>query len=80
LGRCVMLATPNKGSPLAAICGPPLRRCFPANDQLAARPDSFVNSLPEPQGVNGVDARSPLVTTRSLERRLTILRRTLNCT
>jgi pimeloyl-ACP methyl ester carboxylesterase len=51
LGRFVMVAPPNKGSSLAAFFGPVLRRCFPAIEQLAARPDSFVNKLPEPQGV-----------------------------
>ncbi|HUY88009.1 MAG TPA: hypothetical protein VMV10_04710 [Pirellulales bacterium] len=51
LGRFVMLAPPNKGSRLASFCGPALRCCFPAIDQLAARPGSFVNGLPEPEGV-----------------------------
>ena len=51
LGRFVMLAPPNKGSSLAVFFGPALRRCFPAIEQLAAQPDSFVNTLPEPQGV-----------------------------
>ena len=51
LGRFVMLAPPNKGARLATICGPALRRCFPAIDQLAARSHSFVNSLPEAEGV-----------------------------
>lgn len=51
LGRFVMLAPPNKGARLATICGPVLRWCFPAIDQLAMRPDSFVNALPEPEGI-----------------------------
>ena len=51
LGRLVMLAPPNKGARLATVCGPALRRCFPAIDQLAMRPDSFVNALPEPEEI-----------------------------
>jgi pimeloyl-ACP methyl ester carboxylesterase len=51
LGRFVMMAPPNKGSALATFCGPALRWCFPAIDQLSARPKSFVNCLPEPQDV-----------------------------
>jgi len=59
LGRFVMMAPPNKGSALAAFCGPALRWCVPTIDQLAARPDSFVNGLPEPDGVEiGVIAAS----------------------
>ncbi len=52
IGRFVMMAPPNQGSPLAALFGPPLRCCFPAIDQLARRPDSFVNRLPEPKGID----------------------------
>jgi len=52
IGRVVMMVPPNQGSPLAAYFGPPLRCCFPAIDQLAPRPDSFVNRLPEPDGMD----------------------------
>jgi len=51
LGRIVMLAPPNRGSRWASTFGPMLRCCIRTVDQLAARPDSFVNSLPEPQGL-----------------------------
>ncbi|HUY33497.1 MAG TPA: alpha/beta fold hydrolase [Pirellulales bacterium] len=50
-GRFVMMAPPNQGSPLAAFFGPPLRWCFPTIDQLARRPDSFVNGLPKPDEI-----------------------------
>jgi pimeloyl-ACP methyl ester carboxylesterase len=49
MGRWVMLAPPNRGSAVASILGPRLRWCFPTIDQLADRPDSFVNRLAEPQ-------------------------------
>jgi pimeloyl-ACP methyl ester carboxylesterase len=48
MGRFVMLAPPNQGSPAAAFFGPKLRWCFPTIDQLARRPGSFVDRLPEP--------------------------------
>ncbi len=57
LGRVVLLAPPNHGSPVATRLGSPLRRFLPALDQLADRPDSFVNSLPsEPPFEFGVIA------------------------
>lgn len=49
LGRIVMIAPPNRGSRWAALFGPALRRRIRTIDQLAARPDSFVNRLPEPE-------------------------------
>jgi pimeloyl-ACP methyl ester carboxylesterase len=49
LGRFVMLAPPNEGSAVASFFGPRLRWCFPTIDQLASRPDSFVNRLAEPE-------------------------------
>ncbi|HET6879713.1 MAG TPA: alpha/beta hydrolase [Pirellulales bacterium] len=59
LGRIVMLAPPNCGSPLAAFWGPKLRWCTPIVDELAKRPDSFVNCLPLPDGVEiGIIAAS----------------------
>lgn len=59
LGRWVMLAPPNLGSPLAAFWGPKLRWCAPVIDQLAKRADSFVNCLPQPEGIEiGVIAAS----------------------
>ncbi|HWB14639.1 MAG TPA: alpha/beta fold hydrolase [Pirellulales bacterium] len=51
IGRFVMMAPPNQGSDLATLFGPVLRWCFPAIDQLAARPGSFVNCLPKLEGV-----------------------------
>ncbi|HEV3024723.1 MAG TPA: hypothetical protein VGX76_19740 [Pirellulales bacterium] len=49
MGRFVMLAPPNEGSPLASFFGPKLRWCFPTIDQLARRAGSFVDRLPEPE-------------------------------
>jgi pimeloyl-ACP methyl ester carboxylesterase len=59
LGRMVMLAPPNLGSPLAAFWGPKLRWCTPIVDELAKRADSFVNCLPPPEGIEiGIIAAS----------------------
>ncbi len=59
LGRIVMVAPPNRGSRWAALIGPALRRQIRIIDQLAARPDSFVNRLPEPEAMEiGVIAAS----------------------
>jgi triacylglycerol lipase len=52
MGRFVMMAPPNQGSPLAALFGPALRWCFPTIDQLSRRPDSFVRRLPEPDQID----------------------------
>lgn len=51
LGRTVMLAPPMRGSHWATLVGPVSRCCVRTIDQLAARPNSFVNSLAEPQGL-----------------------------
>lgn len=51
LGRIVMLAPPLRGSHWATWLGPVSRCCVRTIDQLAARPNSFVNSLAEPQGL-----------------------------
>ncbi|HVW36875.1 MAG TPA: hypothetical protein VHB99_06205 [Pirellulales bacterium] len=51
LGRIVMLAPPLRGSHWATLLGPISRCCVRTIDQLAARPNSFVNSLAEPQGL-----------------------------
>lgn len=51
LGRIVMLAPPNRGSHWATWFGPACRWCVSTIDELAARPDSFVNSLAEPHGL-----------------------------
>jgi pimeloyl-ACP methyl ester carboxylesterase len=51
LGRIVMLAPPIRGSHWATLVGPVSRCCVRTIDQLAARPNSFVNSLAEPQGL-----------------------------
>jgi pimeloyl-ACP methyl ester carboxylesterase len=59
LGRWVMLAPPNHGSPVATFWGPKLRWCVPVIDQLAKRSDSFVNLLPQPDRIEfGVIAAS----------------------
>lgn len=51
LGRVVMLAPPSTGARMATLFGPALRWCVGTIDQLAARPDSFVNRLPPLEGV-----------------------------
>jgi pimeloyl-ACP methyl ester carboxylesterase len=51
LGRIVMLAPPLRGSHWATLVGPVSRCCVRTIDELAARPNSFVNSLAEPQGL-----------------------------
>lgn len=51
LGRIVMIAPPNRGSFWAALVGPRLRGCIRIIDQLAARPGSFVNELPQPENM-----------------------------
>jgi len=51
LGRIVMLAPPMRGSHWATLLGPISRWCVRTIDQLAARPNSFVNSLAELQGL-----------------------------
>ena len=48
LARMVMLAPPNRGSHWASWFGPLLRPLCTTLDQLASRPDSFVNQLPPP--------------------------------
>ena len=46
LGRVVMLAPPNRGSPVATFFQSSLGRMIPAISQLSDHPDSFVNTLP----------------------------------
>lgn len=46
LGRVVLLAPPNHGAYLATFFGPWLRWGCRTIDQLATRPDSYVNRLP----------------------------------
>lgn len=48
LRRMVMLCPPNRGSHVATLFGRFLQPVCRAIDQLAARPDSYVNSLPVP--------------------------------
>ncbi len=47
--RMVMLCPPNRGSRVASFFGPWLRPLCKTIDQLATRPDSYVNSLPLPE-------------------------------
>jgi pimeloyl-ACP methyl ester carboxylesterase len=49
LHRMVMLAPPNRGSKVANLFGPWLKPICGTIDQLASRPDSYVNCLPLPQ-------------------------------
>lgn len=51
LKRMVMLCPPNRGSRWATWLGPIFRPVCQTLDQLAARPDSFVNCLPLPEGL-----------------------------
>lgn len=51
LHRMVMLAPPNRGSRLATMFGPLLKPICSTIDQLATRPDSYVNCLPLPQNL-----------------------------
>ena len=47
LGRVVLLAPPNLGSPVARILGPLFWPICPAVSQLSSHPNSFVNQLEE---------------------------------
>jgi len=49
LHRMVMLCPPNRGSRWATMFGPLLRKLCCTIDQLATRPDSYVNCLPLPE-------------------------------
>lgn len=51
LERMVMLCPPNRGSQWATMFGPLLKPVCQTLDQLAARPDSYVNTLPLPEGL-----------------------------
>lgn len=46
VGRVVLIAPPNRGSPLAGIAAPLLRRVFPPIGELSNRVGSFVNCIP----------------------------------
>jgi pimeloyl-ACP methyl ester carboxylesterase len=46
LGRVVLLAPPNHGTPLATLAGKWFGGVFPCVPQLSDRPESFVNQLP----------------------------------
>ena len=59
LGRIVMIAPPNRGSPMATRLAPLLGRLCPPLAQLADHEDSFVCRLAHPQGLSlGVIAAS----------------------
>lgn len=49
LKRMVMLCPPNRGSRWATVFGPLLKPVCGTVDQLATRPDSYVNTLPLPE-------------------------------
>lgn len=49
LNRMVMLCPPNRGSHWATVFGPLLKPVCGTVDQLATRPDSYVNTLPLPE-------------------------------
>ncbi len=51
LGRIVMLAPPNRGTPVARVFGRLLRPLCPAVGQLSDRPGSFVRRLPRLEDV-----------------------------
>lgn len=46
LGRIVLIAPPNRGSPWAGLAPPLVHRVCPAIGQLSNRPGSFVNCIP----------------------------------
>lgn len=46
LGRIVLIAPPNRGSPWAGLAPPLVHRICPAIGQLSNRPGSFVNCIP----------------------------------
>ena len=48
LGRVVLLAPPNRGSPVARRLAPALGSVCPALRDLSDAPNSFVNRLPDP--------------------------------
>ena len=48
LGRVVLLAPPNHGSPVARFLGPLFWPICPAATQLSSHPHSFVNQLAQP--------------------------------
>jgi len=72
LGRVVMLAPPNAGSPAARFFAKYLSRVIPPLPELSDALDSFVNTLQEPVGVEigivaaGQDRVVPLESTRLL--------------
>jgi pimeloyl-ACP methyl ester carboxylesterase len=68
LKRMVMLCPPNRGSQWATVFGPFLKPVCRTLDQLATRPDSYVNCLPVPEGLEvGIIAAAydPLVALNS---------------
>jgi triacylglycerol esterase/lipase EstA (alpha/beta hydrolase family) len=68
LKRMVMLCPPNRGSRWATMFGPMLKPVCGTLDQLATRPDSYVNTLPSPDGLEvGIIAAAydPLVAINS---------------
>lgn len=68
LQRMVMLCPPNRGSRWATMFGPFLKPVCQTVDQLATRPDSYVNTLPLPAGLEvGIIAAAydPLVAVNS---------------
>ncbi len=70
MGRFVMIAPPNQGSPVASFFGPLFKPVCRTLDELASRPDSYVNQLPRLDGVpTGIiaarsDIQVPLANTK----------------
>lgn len=52
VGRIVLIAPPNRGSPLAGVAAPLLRRLCPPIGQLSNRADSFVNCIPATESLD----------------------------
>lgn len=52
VGRIVLIAPPNRGSPWAGLAAPLVRRVCPSIGELSNRADSFVNCIPATENLN----------------------------